>query len=67
MIILDTNVLSELMRPTPYPRVVAWICRPSTNLVCFQITRAATDIRIREGHDQPSFCRTLLRISSDSR
>ena len=23
--------------------------RPSTNLACFQITRAATDIRIREG------------------
>lgn len=25
MILLDTNVLSELMRPTPDPRVVAWL------------------------------------------
>ena len=25
MIVVDTNVLSELMRPSPDPRVVAWI------------------------------------------
>ena len=25
MILLDTNVLSELMRPTPEPRVVRWL------------------------------------------
>lgn len=25
MILLDTNVLSELMRPSPEPRVVAWL------------------------------------------
>ncbi len=25
MIVLDTNVLSELMRPQPEPRVVAWL------------------------------------------
>lgn len=27
MIVLDTNVLSELMRPTPDPAVVAWLDR----------------------------------------
>jgi len=27
MIILDTNVLSELMRPKPSPRVVAWVAK----------------------------------------
>jgi len=27
MIILDTNVLSELMRPKPSPGVVAWVAR----------------------------------------
>lgn len=27
MIVLDTNVLSELLRPTPEPRVVSWIRR----------------------------------------
>jgi predicted nucleic acid-binding protein len=26
MILLDTNVLSELMRPQPNPVVVDWIC-----------------------------------------
>jgi toxin FitB len=25
MIVLDTNILSELMRPKPSPRVVAWV------------------------------------------
>jgi toxin FitB len=30
MIILDTNVLSELMRPDPSPRVVSWIGKQST-------------------------------------
>jgi len=25
MILLDTNVVSEIMRPTPEPRVVAWL------------------------------------------
>ena len=25
MILLDTNVVSELMRPAPDPRVVAWL------------------------------------------
>lgn len=27
MIVIDTNVLSELMRPSPDPRVVAWIAQ----------------------------------------
>ncbi|KYZ86000.1 type II toxin-antitoxin system VapC family toxin [Alloalcanivorax xenomutans] len=29
MIVLDTNVLSELMRPAPEPRVIAWLDRQS--------------------------------------
>jgi toxin FitB len=41
MIILDTNVLSELMRPTPHPRVVAWIAKQSaTELFTTSITEA---------------------------
>jgi toxin FitB len=41
MIILDTNVLSELMRPEPSPRVVAWIAKqPSTELFTTSITEA---------------------------
>src|SRR5262245_39411127 len=30
MIILDTTVLSELMRPKPLPQVVNWVTRQST-------------------------------------
>ena len=41
MIILDTNVLSELMRPTPSPRVVAWVARqPAAELFTTSITEA---------------------------
>ena len=41
MIILDTNVLSELMRPKPSPGVVAWVARqPVTELFTTSITEA---------------------------
>ena len=41
MIILDTNVLSELMRPKPSPRVVAWVAKQSgTELFTTSITEA---------------------------
>jgi predicted nucleic acid-binding protein len=41
MIILDTNVLAELMRPKPSPRVVAWVAnQPATELFTTSITEA---------------------------
>jgi toxin FitB len=41
MIILDTNVLSELMRLKPTPKVVAWVARqPATELFTTSITEA---------------------------
>ncbi len=41
MIILDTNVLSELMRPQPSPRVASWVAKqPSTELFTTSITEA---------------------------
>ena len=41
MIILDTNVLSELMRPKPSSRVMAWIARqPAVELSTTSITEA---------------------------
>jgi len=41
MIILDTNVLAELMRPAPSPRVVAWVAKqPATELFTTSITEA---------------------------
>jgi toxin FitB len=41
VIILDTNVLSELMRPKPSPRVVLWVAKqPATELFTTSITEA---------------------------
>jgi toxin FitB len=41
MIILDTNVLSELMRPKPSPRVIAWVRKqPAAELFTTSITEA---------------------------
>ena len=41
MIILDTNVLSELMKPKPSPQVAAWVAKqPATELFTTSITEA---------------------------
>ncbi|MFG0379354.1 type II toxin-antitoxin system VapC family toxin [Pseudomonas sp. zbq_18] len=41
MILLDTNVLSELMRAKPDPRVLAWVdAQPASELVICSITVA---------------------------
>jgi toxin FitB len=41
MIVLDTNVVSELMRPAPAERVVGWIAsHPATSLCTTTITQA---------------------------
>ena len=41
MIILDTNVLSELMRPKPAPRVSVWVAKqPTAELFTTSITEA---------------------------
>ena len=41
MIVLDTNVLSELMRPAPSERVVRWVAaQPATRLYTTSVTQA---------------------------
>jgi len=41
VIVLDTNVLSELMKPTPAESVVRWMAaQPTTSLYTTSITRA---------------------------
>jgi predicted nucleic acid-binding protein len=41
MILLDTNVLSELMRSKPDPKVIAWVdAQPGSDLVICSITVA---------------------------
>jgi predicted nucleic acid-binding protein len=40
MIVLDTNVLSEVLRPSPEPRVVDWLKdQPRTSLFTTTVTR----------------------------
>jgi toxin FitB len=40
MIVLDTNVLSEVLRPAPEPRVVDWLTdQPRTSLFTTTVTR----------------------------
>jgi predicted nucleic acid-binding protein len=46
MIILDTNVLSELMRPAPSPEVVEWI---GTHAMATLYTTAITQAEILHG------------------
>ena len=41
MIVLDTNVLSELMRAAPSPRVLTWVnARPAAQLYTTSVTEA---------------------------
>jgi predicted nucleic acid-binding protein len=41
MIILDTNVISEMMRPTPAPQVQAWFAaNPASSLFTTALTKA---------------------------
>lgn len=45
MILLDTNVLSEFMRPNPDLRVVAWLdAQPASRLWTSAITRAEIEL-----------------------
>jgi predicted nucleic acid-binding protein len=46
MIILDTNVLSELMRPKPSPSVLAWVARQAATELC---TTSITEAEILYG------------------
>lgn len=40
MIVLDTNVLSEVLRPVPDPKVLAWLnSRPRSSLFTTSVTR----------------------------
>lgn len=47
MILLDTNVLSELMRPAPDPQVVRWLdSRPAGEVWISAVTRAEIHLGI---------------------
>ena len=71
MIILDTNVVSELMRPQPAPRVVAWARGQSLAVHGWVYT--LRDGRVHDlgldvaGVDQlePQYAAALARIHDD--
>lgn len=47
MILLDTNVVSELMRPTPDPSVVEWLdVQPGYRLYISSVTKAEIELGI---------------------
>ena len=46
MIILDSNVISEMLRPTPDPGVVTWVKRHSASQL---FTTAVTEAELRYG------------------
>ena len=48
MIVLDTNVLSEILRPTPEPKVLAWLdSQPRSSLFTTAVTRGEVFYGIR--------------------
>ncbi|MCX7961940.1 MAG: type II toxin-antitoxin system VapC family toxin [Burkholderiales bacterium] len=48
MILLDTNVLSEFMRPRPSPRVAAWLDRqPAGEVYTSAISRAEIELGLK--------------------
>lgn len=63
-VVLDTNVLSELMRPAPDARVVTWVSRQPPTAVC---TTAVTLAEVRFGIARlpAGRRRTLLRHATD--
>ena len=53
MIILDTNVISELMRPQPTPSVLEWANSSPDQLVCTCVTIFELEFGIRRLPERP--------------
>src|SRR5687767_500096 len=69
MIILDTNVISELMKPQPNAAVVAWVARQSQrNLSTTSITKAEIlygVARLPDGRRKTALAREAERMFRD--
>ncbi len=69
MIVLDTNVLSELIKPTPTPHVLRWVDdQDSTELVITSIT--AAELRagvavVPRGRRKETIGRQIERVIND--
>lgn len=70
MILLDTNVLSELLRPSPSPRIVNWISgQPRSSLFTSAIVRAEILYGIHllpEGQRKTGLRHAALAIFNDA-
>lgn len=66
MIILDTNVISEILRPAPDERVVAWLeAQPRTALFTTTVTRGELLYGVRllpEGQRKVALLQAVLAI-----
>lgn len=66
MIVLDTNVLSETLRPQPDARVLAWMSeQPATSLFTTAVTRAEILYGLRllpSGRRRDSLCQAVTAI-----
>ena len=64
MIILDTNVLSELMRPAPSPQVLAWLDAQTPDtlwLTCVSVAELLFGIaRLPDGARKQAFAQAAL-------
>lgn len=69
MIILDTNVVSELIRATPHPGVRAWVnSRPSTQVATTAITAAEMHYgvsRLPAGHRRQQLAVAVSALLND--
>jgi predicted nucleic acid-binding protein len=69
MIVLDTNVLSEMLKPTPDARVMAWFRnQPRPSLFTTSVTRGEILRGIRilpEGQRRQGLWQAALRIFND--
>lgn len=62
MIVLDTNVVSELMRPRPNARVLAWVdAQPPREVAITSITAA----ELRSGVERLPFGRRRTKIAAE--
>jgi len=60
MIVLDTNIVSELMRPAPASEVEAWLgAQPSTSIFISAVTEAEMRFGMAEGFRTPALCRRV--------
>ncbi len=69
MIILDTNVISELMRPTPHPPVFDWVAaQPTSALYTTSINQAeilAGIARLPQGRRRTALAETAVLIFAE--